>query len=270
MTSQLSDFDFDESVSDLIERFEAALAKIQKALQAFLLTDAQRKDMLKAEKEIIDILSDIETYIDKWAETSVTEVSEEAKVAVLTTFGLRTIAKKLDWTRNQMAMRTFIIESIQTDMRQVTTSLSRQSRTVLRRTYSETLRQTTRQASRQARQLINEADVAIVDKAGRRWKTSTYVDMLARTKLMEAYRETAVLEGIASGNGHAYISYNPKTTDRCRDFQYKIVKLATDIESPYPYYKDLPHLGHPCCRHHFLPLKNFDDLPDEVRRANGL
>ena len=188
MAPQLSDFDFDESVSELIERFEAALAKIQKALQTFLLTDAQRKDMLKAEKEIIDILSDLETYIDEWAEEAVTEVSEEAKIAVLSTFGLRIIANELNWTRNQTAMRTFIIESVQTDRRQVTTSLSRQSRTVLRRVYSDSLRQTTRQASRQARQLVDEADVAIVDAAGRKWKVKTYTDMLARTKLMEAYR----------------------------------------------------------------------------------
>ena len=70
--------------------------------------------------------------------------------------------------------------------------------------------------------------------------------------------------------GHAYVSYNSKTTDRCKDFHYSIVKLAPDIDSKYPYYRDLPHLFHVNCRHYLIPIKNLNDLPANVRSKNGL
>ena len=269
MTSQLSDFDFDESVSDLIERFEAALAKIQKALQTFLLTDAQRKDMLKAEKEIIDILSDIGKNIDKWADETGSSVVEESILATLLLLGLVTLAESYTLTAEQEAIVEYTVESIKTDLKSVTSNLQRQSRTVLRRAYTDSIKQTTKQ-SQPVRQLLNDADVAIIDKAGRRWKTSHYIDMLTRTKLAEAEREAAAVTGLSAGNGHAYISYNATTTDACKDYHYKLVKLAPDINSPYPYYRDLPHIFHPCCRHRLIPISSFDNLPGEVRQDNSL
>lgn len=269
MAQPIPEIDYSQSLADIRKQFEDALAEIQAALKSFLLTDAKRQDLLEAERAINDILSDLEQGIDKWADETGPSVVEESIVATLVLLGLVALAESFMLTTEQESIVEYTVESLKTDLKSVTTNLQRQSRTVLRRAYTDSIKQTTRQ-DRKVRDVLNDADVAIIDKAGRRWRTSHYIDMLTRTILAEAEREAAAVTGLSDGNGHAYISYNATTTDACKDHQYKLVKLAPDINSPYPYYRDLPHIFHPCCRHRIIPISSFDNLPTQVRRKNNL
>lgn len=276
--ANIPDINFSQSAENIRKQFEKALKQIQSALRAYLLTEATRKDLLAAEKEITRILSDTDKYIEEWSYEAAESSVEEAIVATLLTLGLaKTVEEALEQTklsRKQTALLDYAVESLRTDLRAVTANLERQSRTVIRKSYTDSILRTTTQSkteiSRTAKQMLADADIAIIDKAGRRWKTSTYTEMLANTRLMETYREAAALEGIARGNGLAYVSYNPKTTDACKDHQYQIVKLGPDIDSPYPYYRDLKHIWHPNCRHYLIPFKSFEDLPAKVRSRNGI
>lgn len=269
MAQAIPEIDYSQSLADIRKQFEDALVEIQAALKSFLLTDAKRQDLLEAERAINDILSDLEQGIDKWADETGSSVVEESIVATLLLLGLVALAESFTLTTEQESIVEYTVEALKTDLKSVTTNLQRQSRTVLRRAYTDSIKQTTRQ-SQPVRQLLNDADVAIIDKAGRRWRTSHYIDMLTRTLLAEAEREAAAVTGLSDGNGHAYISYNSSTTDACKDYQYSLVKLAPDINSPYPYYRDLPHIFHPCCRHRLIPISSFDNLPTQVRRKNNL
>lgn len=274
----IPEIDFTQSTENIRKQFEKALKQIQSALRSFLLTEATRQDLLAAEKEIKRILSDTDKYIDEWSYEAAESSVEEAIVASLLMLGIAsTVEEALEQTkltRKQTALLDYAVESLQADLKAVTANLERQTRTVIRKSYTDSIKRTATQSqteiSRAAKQMLADADIAIVDKAGRRWKTTTYIDMLANTRLMDSYREAVATDGVTRGNGHAYISFNPKTTDPCKDHQYKIVKLAPDIESPYPYYRDLNHIWHPNCRHYLIPITSFDDLPARVRAKNGL
>ena len=272
------EIDFSQSTEDIRKQFEKALKEIQSALRSFLLSDATRKDLLATEKEIRLILSDMEKYIDEWSSEAAESSVTQALVASLLMLGLAETVEEAreqtKLTRKQTALLDYAVESLRTDLKAVTANLERQTRSVIRRSYTDSMKRTSTQSqteiSRAAKQMLADADIAIVDKAGRRWKTSNFIDVITKTRLMETYRDIVALEGIANGNGHGYINYNKSTTDRCKDFHFKIVKLAPDIESPYPYFRDLPHLGHPQCRHYPIIITNFDDVPTQVKRANNL
>ena len=274
MAQAIPEIDYSQSLADIRQQFEDALADIQAALKSFLLTDAKRQDLIEAERIINDILSDLEKGIDKWADETGPSVVEESVLATLLLLGLVALAEDITLSAQQQALAEYTVEALKTDLKSVTANLQRQTRTVIRKTYTESIRRTRTQTRTEirtaAKQMLDDADIAIIDKAGRRWRTSHYIDVVTNTHLMNAYREAAAIEGITNGNGHGYINYNKTTTDQCKDFHYKIVKLAPDIESSYPYFRDLPHLGHPNCRHFPIPIRNFDDVPAQVRQVNNL
>jgi len=275
MAEQIPAIDLTQPVEDIRNQFERALSDIRAVLQTFLMSDASRADMLTAEREILLILSDIDKYIEENTESYVTEVVIAAILASAIMLGLDApTADAIKFTRRNKALVDYAVDSLQTDLHAVTANLNRQARSVLRKAYMDELKRTSERSkrglSREVKRMLDDADVAIIDKAGRRWKTSHYVETVTNTKLMEAYRETSAIEALEKGVGHAYVSYNPKTTDACRNHQYKIVKVAPDIDSPYPYYRDLSHIWHPNCRHHLLVFSDFDNLPSRVKTANGI
>src|SRR5690554_204313 len=274
MAEQIPAIDLSQPVDDIRKQFEKALEDIRIALQTFLMSDAKRADMLEAEREITRILSDIDKYIEENAETYVTEVATAAIVASFIMLGLDTPVDAIKFSRREKALVDYVVDSLQTDLYAVTANLKRQTRTVLRRAYVDSIKRSTKRPryglSKEVKRMLDDADIAVVDKASRKWRTSHYVDVVTNTKLMEAYRETTAIEAIERGTGHAYFNYNPKTTDQCKSYQYKIVKVAPDIDSPYPYYKDLEHIGHPDCRHFLIAFSSFENLPSRVKQANGL
>lgn len=274
MAEQIPAIDLSQPVDDIRKQFEKALEDIRIALQTFLMSDAKRSDMLEAEREITNILSDIDKYIEENAETYVTEVATAAIVASFIMLGLDTPVDAIKFSRREKALVDYVVDSLQTDLYAVTANLKRQTRTVLRRAYVDSIKRSTKRPryglSKEVKRMLDDADIAIIDKAGRRWRTSHFVDVVTNTKLMEAYRETTSIEAIERGTGHAYINYNPKTTDQCKSYHYKIVKVSPDIDSPYPYYKDLEHIFHINCRHYLINFSSFENLPSRVKSANNL
>lgn len=275
MAEQIPEIDLSQPVADIRKQFERALADIRAELQTFLMSGAKRADMIASEKRIVVILSDIDKYVEENAETLVTEVAVAAIIASALMLGIDApVADAIKFTRREKALVDYAIDSLQTDLHAVTANLSRQSRSVLRKAYMDEIKRTSERSkrglSREVKRMLDDADVAIIDKTGRRWRTSHYVETVTNTRLMEAYRETSAIEAIEKGVGHGYVSYNPKTTDACVQHQYKIVKVSPDIDSTYPYYRDLPHIFHVNCRHHLVVFSDFDRLPSRVKAANGL
>lgn len=275
MAEQIPAIDLSQPVEDIRKQFERALSDIRAELRTFLMSDTTRVDMIATEKRIVAILSDIEKYIDENTETLVTEVAAAAIIASTLMLGLKVpTADAVKFTRREKALVDYAVDSLQTDLRAVTANLTRQARSVLRKSYMDEIKRTSERSSRglsrDVKRMLDGADIAIIDKAGRKWKTSHYVETITNTRLMEAYRETSAIEALEKGVGHAYISYNPKTTDACKQHQYKIVKVAPDIESPYPYYRDLDHIWHPNCRHYLVVFSNFANLPARVKVVNGI
>ena len=98
--------------------------------------------------------------------------------------------------------------------------------------------------------------VAIIDKAGRRWKPDVYVKMLVRTKMMELYKEVIAEIGKPFGHDLAVIAGVP-VDNPCNNWIGTVISLNGETEG-YPTYKQVKETGecfHPNCQHYVIPLK---------------
>lgn len=106
--------------------------------------------------------------------------------------------------------------------------------------------------------------VGIVDSAGRKWNTQTYVNMATATKLNQAYTEGLKAQALNSGYDLAVIP-EKGATDACKYFEGMIISLTGQTEG-YMTYDQLRATGlifHPRCRHSPCPIGNIDLLPEE-------
>lgn len=122
-------------------------------------------------------------------------------------------------------------------------------------------------------QAVKDNMIAIVDKAGRRWKVDNYVEMVARTKAQEIVTD-GMKQYVENNNGHgdlARIPVNPTTVDACLDFEGLIISMtgATKGYRTYDELKATNLIFHPHCRHTPIPYYGFNDIPDDVLKEHS-
>lgn len=112
---------------------------------------------------------------------------------------------------------------------------------------------------------IKNGMIAIVDKAGRRWKLDTYIEMVVKTK----YREARVqgMKDFYKKTGYGDLAVIPTNgaLDDCRTFEGMIISLTGETVG-YRSYDDLwvtGHIFHPRCRHTPKPIFSIDTLLEE-------
>jgi hypothetical protein len=113
---------------------------------------------------------------------------------------------------------------------------------------------------------IKDADVAIIDKANRKWKLQTYSAMVARTKMNNAYIDAIREEAIQDGTDLAIISTKPDTKDACKNYEGMIISL-NGITSGYLTYAELKaskQVFHPNCGHFVRPISNLNRVPKKL------
>ncbi|WMU08108.1 hypothetical protein vBCtySFA70_00004 [Clostridium phage vB_CtyS-FA70] len=117
------------------------------------------------------------------------------------------------------------------------------------------------------KQDIKDSMIAIVDKAGRRWKVEHYVSVVTKTKAQEV-----VVKGIKryvdthDGKGDlARIPFNPLTDDPCLNYQGLIISMtgATAGFRTYDELKATRQIFHPQCRHTPIPYYDIDSFSAE-------
>ena len=109
--------------------------------------------------------------------------------------------------------------------------------------------------------------VAFVDRSGKQWNMSTYVEMLARTTVMKIHNEAVKNEFVAHGEDLVIISYHLPTCEMCKPWNGRIVSL-TGATKGYPTMTDAEAEGlfHPNCRHAFslyIPDNPYEGLTEE-------
>src|SRR5699024_395917 len=82
-----------------------------------------------------------------------------------------------------------------------------------------------------------EGNIAIIDKAGRRWKLETYAEMVTRTKMLQAHVEGTRIEALERGVDLAIISSHG-ATDACRFFEGQIISM-NGLTDGFPTYEEL-------------------------------
>lgn len=113
---------------------------------------------------------------------------------------------------------------------------------------------------------IKDADVAIIDKAKRRWKLRTYSEMVTRTKMNMAYIDAIREDALHSGVDLAIISTKPDTYDDCLNFEGMIISLngLTAGFLTYEELKESKRVFHPNCGHFLRPIGGIEWVPANV------
>jgi len=113
---------------------------------------------------------------------------------------------------------------------------------------------------------IKDADVAIIDKANRKWKLRTYSNMVARTKMNDSYISAIREESLQNGTDLAIISTKPNTYDACKNYEGMIISLngLTAGYLTYEGIKATKQCFHPNCGHFVRPTSNIDRVPKKL------
>lgn len=113
-----------------------------------------------------------------------------------------------------------------------------------------------------------EGNIAIIDRAGRRWKLEVYAEMLARTKLLQAHVEGIRVEALERGIDLAIISSHNAVDCTCGMFEGQVISL-NGLTEGFMTYDELRRsnlIFHPNCMHKVTPIRDINLLPEEVRR----
>lgn len=117
---------------------------------------------------------------------------------------------------------------------------------------------------------IKDADVAIIDKAKRKWKLRTYSEMVTRTKMNNAYIDAIREEALQDGSDLAIISTKPNTHDECLNYEGMIISLngLTAGYLTYEGIKATKKCFHPNCGHFVRPVGDIDWIPPQYKKIH--
>ncbi|MDQ0976627.1 hypothetical protein QFZ31_006679 [Neobacillus niacini] len=117
---------------------------------------------------------------------------------------------------------------------------------------------------------IEDADVAIIDRANRKWKLKTYSSMVARTKMNDAYISAIREESLQDGHDLAIISTKPDTHDECLHYEGMIISLngLTSGFLTYEEIKKSKKCFHPNCGHFVRAVGGMDWIPANLKKIH--
>lgn len=278
---------YDYDVRQLTREYEKALRSIQAELNTLFLTDFERAQIVAVEENIKAILRDLNRYGNAWATHAITKSATEGVASTIYALHLtETFEEALKIARFNSLNKPLveaIIADTQADLLAVTQNVSRRTRATVRQVAADVLRAKTSagingtQSLQQAitkglrDKLGSSADSSIIAANGARWKLKPYVEVVARTKMMQAHIEASRNEGIAQGAMYGVISRHG-ATDACSKWEGRIVAFTYDAPGNYPILDELPRsqIFHPNCKHVITPVRRPDRLPADLLDLNGI
>jgi hypothetical protein len=266
---------YDYDISILLSYYKDALQKISNELNHIDLTNFERANLLIVQKEIADVLKELDAKTSAWVSTMIPKATEDGIIHSIIALGVAETAEEarkiVVFNRlNRDFIKTAVADT-QADLLQVSQNIDRKVRTTIRQVTAEAMRanltqgiNTTdsikRDILRDLRQRLGDSiNTGIIDAAGRRWKPEVYSEMVTRTKLAQAQRESAINDALGREAYYGKISSHG-AKDACRNWEGKIVKLTPDAPGDYPYYGSLPNreIFHPNCKHVISPVRRPD------------
>ena len=126
-----------------------------------------------------------------------------------------------------------------------------------------------------SRKLLNEAislpGFRFIDKAGRKWDTKSYFDMLGRTVLMNAGRSGYLDACAANGNDIVRVTVSAHPCPRCAVFENRLLSISGKTPGlPTVDYAISRGLFHPNCTHSLVavPPAMVDKYYNSIGRTN--
>jgi hypothetical protein len=285
---------YNREVNELVRIYKNAILEVIAILEQ-LSTRGAEKDISRAQMnavlaQLAVLLGEVDRGAEAWVKERIKEAFIGGQVEALVTLGE---AKTLEEARSMIAGATMSALAMETidamtadtfeDLLYANNKMKQSTIKMVRAVVAEQMkmkaaegmgRNTTRKAivkalnKKDIRDRFNvEGNVAIVDKAGRRWKLETYAEMVTRTKMLQAHTEGTRVEALERGVDLAIISsHNAK--DACRKFEGQIISL-NGLTEGFPTYDELRSsnlIFHPNCRHKVTPIRDINLLPEAVRK----
>ncbi|WP_141500958.1 phage minor capsid protein [Paenibacillus luteus] len=264
--------DYEDDVKDITGAFGGAVDDIKRELERMPL---DRRGANAATKKVGAIIKSLTGKAGNWVDRVIPKAAKEGISRALGALGIGKKKAEPPVSRANSGMISAASEDTYADLLAVTKNIDRRTKAAIRRAVADTMRANI-EAGINGRRTINadtaakiraelgaSADNAIIDAAGRRWKVETYVDMVTRTKLMQATNDATINEALGRGVLYGVISRHG-ATDACAKWEGRTVKLVRDAPGSYPFIGDLPRreIFHPNCRHTISPIRN--PLPEEL------
>lgn len=278
---------YEYDVERLVKAYQQAMDDILRELTRTDLTNFSRANQLATLKSIGEILVGLNADSSELVKQSIEKAATNGIIHAILALGVVDTVKEaqaiVTFNRvNKDLVKTMVADT-QSDLLAVTQNVDRKVRTAVREVSAEVIRNNvTKGVNATAslrRDIVSELhnrlgesiNTGIIDAAGRRWKPTTYVDMLVRTKMMQAHKESTINEAISRGVYYGVISRHG-AKDACKAYEGKVVSLTLDAPGPYEYIGHLPRyeIFHPNCKHLVSPIRRPDRLPDDLRDLNGV
>ncbi|WP_025846504.1 phage minor capsid protein [Brevibacillus agri] len=264
---------YEYEIARLVSAYTKAMYRIATELQRLDVTDITRANSAAALAEVVRILAELNGQSAEWVTRNLPIAAADGVAAAIYALGVadtfeeaRKIAK---FNRMNKAMVDAVIADTQADLLAVTQNVERKVRAAVRQVTADSMRANMARGVNGRRtvsrdildglrmKLGDSVNTGIIDAAGRRWRPEVYVDMVTRTKTMEAHMEATINEGVAREAFYGVISRHG-ATDACRNWEGKVVKLVPDAPGNYPYLGDLRggrEIFHPNCKHVVTPVR---------------
>ncbi|WP_019241505.1 MULTISPECIES: phage minor capsid protein [Bacillus] len=263
---------YDYDVAQLVKLYEKAIDKIMRELERVDLDNFTRANQLATLKSIAEILEGLDSTASVWASECIEKAVKDGIISTIISLGVvKTVAEAEDIFKFNRINKEFVkaaVADTQADLLAVTQNVDKKVRATVRKVSAEVLRSNLTQGingtqtlkrditAELRKQLGDSLNSAIIDAAGRRWRPSKYVEVLVRTKMMEAHRESTINEGVSRGALYGVVSKHG-AKDACGKWEGKVLKLTPDAPGDYTYVGDIPRneLWHPCCKHQLTAVR---------------
>lgn len=274
MAAKIPEPTYDYAVEPLVAAYKRAVRDIKRELERMDVMDLLSRAATQAAlAEIAKILASLNDESAQWVEENIPQAARDGVIRAIVALDVAETVKEAEaiakFNRVNANMVKAVVADTQNDLLAVTQNIDRRTKMAIRRAVADAQR-ANMAAGINGRRTINRdtlagirrslgqaADTGIIDAAGRRWRPEVYVDMVTRTKMLEAHKEATINEALSRDVQYGVISRHG-ATDACAKWEGKIVKLTPDAPGPYPYVGDLPRreIFHPCCSHVISPLRN--------------
>lgn len=282
---------YERDVNELVRIYRNAIRDVIAILESLSTygteKDISRNQMTAVLAQLSVLLGEVDKEAEVWVKQRIKEAFIQGQAETLVAIGE---AKTLEEAAKIASMSALVVQTIDAlvadtfeDLLYANNKMKRETIKMVRSVVAEQMktkaaagmgRNTIRNAivkaltKKELRDRFNvEGNVAIIDKAGRRWKLDTYADMVTRTKLLQAHVEGTRVEAMERGVDLAIISsHNAK--DPCRDFEGQIISM-NGLTKGFPTYDELRRsnlIFHPNCKHKVTPIRDINLLPAEVRK----
>lgn len=277
---------YEYEIEQLVNEYKKAAVRLNSILIAADFDSMTAREQRRLLNEITTILRELDSAAGDWVDENIPKAYRDGQAAAVISIGeASTLIAAAELVSKNKLNRDFVaamVADTMDDLLMMTRNTEVQVKRVVRQIVGEQLRANVianegskaieRSVKERLRREINRAaNFAIRDRANRIWSIEAYVDMVVRTKMMQAKLEGTINEAASRNVQYATISRHGSKHASCRRWEGRIVRLSDDAPGSYPTLSEVRASGgifHPNCKHQVFPVRDVSLLPASYRRDN--